>query len=374
MKKNDPQKLNIAFIIDQFDIGGTENQLADLIRHLDRSKFRVDLVCLRPTAYFKSISLPCNRKVLNIRSLASFDTVKKMAAFVRWLKRREIRIVHAFFFDATIFAALAARLAGGITVVAGKRDLGFWHTPKLRWMLRLMRPLIDAYVANSFAVKKTLIEKEKVNSHKIHVIYNGINLPGETTEHQKQTIRGEFNLRNDDRIIGIVANLNRPVKRVDLFLRAAYLVLEHRKNLKFIIVGDGHLKGRLQSMAYQLGIDSQIVFAGRKANPQPYIGIFDVGVLASDTEGFSNSILEYLANGVPVVASRAGGNLEILKDTSYGRLFEPGNPDSLADQILYLLENNTVNEMAQKEIRSKAAGFLWPEVIDNHEGFYRDLA
>jgi glycosyltransferase involved in cell wall biosynthesis len=363
--------IKIAYVIDQLAIGGTENQLLDLIRHLDKSKFIIYLICLRNTSYFKKVVLPCEKKVIEVYSLASLNTLKKMFLFSKWLRKKKIDIVQAFFFDATVFSTLASKLSGNIKMVSSKRDLGFWYTPKLLVALKGLRYLIDVYIVNSFAIKQTIILREKANPKKIYVIYNGINPPSEISSERKQVLRKKIGLRDGDTVIGIVANLNRWVKRVDLFIEAASKIIEKYDKIKFVVVGGGCLLPELIKMAKKKKVEKYIVFTDLQTDPKPIIKLFDIGVLTSDSEGFSNSVLEYMANGIPVIVTNSGGSKEIVDHCINGYLFEPGDAISLSKYIdKLLLKNEEFKNKMKEKNRIKAMEYYWPNIIEQYEEIY----
>ena len=121
--------------------------------------------------------------------------------------------------------------------------------------------------------------------------------------------------RNDDGIvnIGLVGNLS-PVKRVDVFLKALSLIKQGLPELRFkaFICGDGPEKANLLSLAQSLGLTSLVHFEGKVKDIDSYLRLRDIGVLCSDKEGLSNAILEYMAHGLPIVATAVGGNPELV--------------------------------------------------------------
>ena len=296
-----------------------------------------------------------------------------MLKFSIWMKKSKIHILQTFFFDATVFSVIAAKLSRRIKVISCKRDMGFWYTPMLLWILKRLRHFIDIYVTNSIAIKELIIEKEKVRSSKIQVIYNGIDPPQDITLDQKKRIKERYKIHETDIVIGSVANLNRRVKRVDLLIKAGSILVSKRKSIKFVIVGGGHLLPEFTQLAAELGVDDHFIFTGLLPDPQPLISIFDIGVMASDSEGFSNAVIEYMINGIPVVVSDSGGNREIVDNGLNGFLFEPGNADALARA----LNMATCSMNNQDELRTrnqiKAMNYHWSRIILKHQRLYHHL-
>ena len=313
------------------------------------------------------------KKVLGVPSLFSMNGIRKLIRFSQELRRRKIDIIQLFFFDSTLFGIVAAKLAGKIKIISSKRDLGFWYTPRLLFVLRLLSKFIDAYLVNSIAVKNTIILKEGVPKEKINVIYNGIDPPMQQTDIERDLFKSKLGIKKNVVVVGIVANLNRPVKRVDLFIHAAAKVLRQISNVQFIIVGDGYLRYSLEQYAKKRGVYESIHFVGSVNNPNTYIGIFDVAVLTSDSEGFSNSIIEYMVHGIPIVASDIGGNVEIIKCNLNGLLFQTGDTSQLFKHLVKLLENQKMRIKMGNNAKNMCSDFFWNTNILNYQTFYNTI-
>jgi glycosyltransferase involved in cell wall biosynthesis len=138
-------------------------------------------------------------------------------------------------------------------------------------------------------------------------------------------------------VVGIVANFNRPVKRVDLFIEAAARVHARHPETRFFIVGGGGLEAKLRRLAHRLGLGHAVVFAGPQANSLSYIKTFTIGVLCSDSEGFPNVLLEYMAASIPAVATAVGGNTELITHGVNGLLCPANDAEALAQRICELV-------------------------------------
>ena len=307
------KKIKILFIIDELNIGGTEKQLLSIIELLDQNIFKPYLVCLRSTEFFEKYEMHCTKLILGVGSLFSLDGFRKLIGFSKYLRQERISIVQTFFFDSTVFGVLAAKLARVKKTISCRRDMGFWYTPKLLKILYVINLMTDRILVNSQAIKENVVDKENVNPNKIDVIYNGINLEPFSVKYDVKSKRSDLAIPPTDLVVGIVANLNRQVKRVDLFIAAASNVLKQNAHVSFIIVGDGHLRSTLENQANTLGILNKIHFVGSQYDVIPYLQMMDIGVLTSESEGFSNSIIEYLAVGLPVICFDCGGNDELIE-------------------------------------------------------------
>lgn len=157
-------------------------------------------------------------------------------------------------------------------------------------------------------------------------------------------------------IIGTAAALT-PQKNIPNFIEAAKIVTEKRKDVIFVVFGEGHLKGELENLVKKLGLQNNFFFEGFKRDINNYIKALDVFVLPSDNEGFSGSILNAMLLKVPVIATDAGGAKEIVENEKTGLLVPRRNPVKLAHAILRLLDD--------KELKSKIVSNAYQKVVDN---------
>ena len=201
--------------------------------------------------------------------------------------------------------------------------------------------LSEKIVANSEAVKNYLIN-EGVNAKKINVIYNGLDL--ERLEPQmtdRAEILAELNLPNDEKIkfVTLVANLRHAVKNQPMFLRAAEKVIKKFPEAHFVLAGEGELKNELENLAKELKIENNTHFIGRCTKIPELLSVSYVCVLTSFNEGFSNSILEYMAAGKPVVATNVGGASEAIIENETGFLIESDDDEALVNRLVELIND-----------------------------------
>jgi glycosyltransferase involved in cell wall biosynthesis len=285
-----------------------------------------------------------------------------------------VDIVQTFFHDSTLFGVTAARLAGVKRTVSCRRDLGFWHESGTRRMLHLVNRITHRILVNSPAVKDAVVTLEGVVPDKVDVIPNGIDTHLVDVTAPAPLHREFPAIRPGDRVVGMVANLNREVKRVDVLVRAACEVRKRLPKARFLVIGGGRLEGGLRCLTGELGLEDAFTLAGARDSALAYIKAFDIGVLTSDSEGFPNVILEYMAAGVPVVATDVGGNREVVRDSSLGVLVPPGDHAALASSIVGLLEDDArraeTGARGQELVRST---FSWDRKIEEMSTYYEGL-
>lgn len=361
-------------MIDQLEIGGTEKQLLKMIELLDRRNFEPTLICLKPSKYFSEIKLPCESKILNVYSLINFRSFLTLMKFVRCLYKNKIDIVQTYFFDSTFFGVISAKFAGVPVIISCKRDLGFWHTKRLLVVLKIINHFVDKFLVNSEAIKNHIAQNESIPLRKFDVIYNGIETEICNIKRTDENLKQHYKIPDNHYVVGIVANLNRQVKRVDVFIKAAAEIVNTIDNVRFIIVGGGSLKDGLRELGEELNINKNLIFTGLQNDIYPLISLFDVGVLSSDSEGFSNSILEYMSLGIPVVATDVGGNPEIIQEGVNGILVALGDYHCMAENICKLLSDRELRfrlgSNGKRFIKKKHS---WDIIIREFEKYYYKL-
>ncbi len=344
--------------------GGTENQLRGLIERLDRARFAPHLCTLRDDP--REGPLPdCGRLRLRARSLARPGFWHGVRDLAGYLRRERIAVVQSFFQDATVLAALAGRLAGTPVRLASFRDLGFWRNRRQEWLLRRVYPGLTGFVANSEAVKAHFCAADRLDPARVTVIPNGLDAAAfPCVEHPEAA----------GATVGIVGNLNRPVKRTDLFVRAAGLVSPRHPTARWQVLGDGHLRPGLEALAREVGVGEALAFAGHVRDVPERLRGWAVGVICSDTEGFSNAVLEYMLSGCAVVATDVGGNREAVRHGETGLLVPPGDAQALADAVGALLDDPPRRvAMARRARAHAAAAYGWDRCVAAHADLYGRL-
>ena len=336
-------KKNVLQLIGSFHQGGSERQAVQLTRLLHSNKsVNIFAATLNKEGVLLSEIEKLDLAEIPEYKLTSFfnpNFFKQVKNCMRFLRDNKIEIIHTHDFYTNVFGITAARLAGVKLKIASKRETGGMRSRAQRIIENGIFKTADKIVANSEAVKNYLIA-EGINKNKINVIYNGLDferLKPETTDRAK--ICAELNLPADEKIkfITLVANLRHTVKNQPMFLRAAEKVLREFPDAHFILAGEGELKSDLENLAKKLKVNKNVHFIGRCTKIPELLAISYACVLTSFNEGFSNSILEYMAAGKPVVATNVGGASEAIIENETGFLIESDDDEMLANRLTELL-------------------------------------
>lgn len=355
--------VRVLYCIDALSRGGTELQLIHLIRNLDRSRVEPCLLTLRPYDT-RAHAVDCEHLEWDVPRILAPGAWKEMRRLAGWMRRTNVRAIHTFFQDSTVFAGTAARMAGVPLRVAGFRDMGFWRTRGQDLLMRGAYRLMNRYVANSEAVRDRFLRDFALDPNRFQVIYNGVDvdrLPW--IEHEGPTLH-----------IGIVGNLNRPVKRTDLFLRAAGRAAVRHRDVTWHILGEGNLRPGLESLAAEVGLGDRVVFAGSVSDVPAYLEKLQAAVICSDSEGLSNALLEYLFKGCAAVATDVGGNPELVRHEQTGLLVPPDDEVALAGALERLIEDPQLRRtLARAARRFAEESFSWERCEQEHSTLYCSL-
>ncbi|HEX8190093.1 MAG TPA: glycosyltransferase [Pyrinomonadaceae bacterium] len=334
----------VLHLIGSFHQGGSERQALQLARMMrEGGRCRVDVACLdRRGSLLAEAEGAGFGEIAEYRLTSFYDAnfVAQLRRFVRHLRAREIEVVQSHDFYTNIFGMLGAAAARVPARVAARRETDGFRSAAQRRAERAAYRLAHAVVANAEAIAARLAA-EGVPRGKVVTVHNGLDAgrvappPGRTREEA----RAAFGLPHGRPLVTIVANLRHPVKDHPTFLRAARRVAAAVPDAAFAVAGEGELTGAMRELAEGLGVGPQTFFTGRCDDVGGLLYASDVCVLSSRAEGFSNSILEYMAAGRPVVATDVGGAREAVVEGETGFLVPPGDDGRLAERVSRLLKN-----------------------------------
>jgi L-malate glycosyltransferase len=368
--------IRIAFVIDSVasSRAGTEKQLLMLLHGLDRRRFEPTLVCLRSSDWLSTQSFPFDVRVLNVGKLANPSTLAGLWSFRKLQREKRFDIVQTFFIEANIFGTLVARFSGIPNVVSSRRNIGYWHTRIHTGILRLLEPMTPFYLANSNAALEVTCRVERVPARKITVIYNGLDLEPFDGGHAELRApqRREWKISDDEILVGAIANL-RPVKNLSSLVHAASILKASFPRLSFTIIGEGPDQRRLEDQIRAAGLEDRVVLRGPSTAVSSCLAAFDIAVQCSCSESFSNSLVEYMAAGLPIAASAVGGNVEALAHGETGVLYEPDGGNNLAAALKDLVSNPARARAMGARARQVSNRYSMQTCIRSHEEYYEKI-
>ena len=346
----------------ELDLGGSERQMTEIAKTLDRSRFAPHVGCFRPQGMRGAELAAAGVPVVDfpVNSFLSFGALREAWNLRSYIRRHGIRLVHAFDYPLTLFAVPVTRWSTRAIAVSSQRSHRSLIPGKYRRWIRATDQMADAIVVNCEFVRRNLEAEEGVPSGRIRLCYNGVDLD-EFRPHESP--RGSLT-------IGVVCAL-RPEKDLGTLIDA-FARLKH-SGLKLLIAGSGSMLEQLRSQAQLRGLAPDCIFAPATANVAECLRSIDIFVLPSRSEALSNSLLEAMACGCCPVASRVGGNVELICHGENGMLFEAGDADELCRVLTLLISHPELRRELSLRARSVAECFSISASARRMEAIYTEL-
>jgi glycosyltransferase involved in cell wall biosynthesis len=360
----------LFFMINSLETGGSERQFVELVSALNRSGRAPHLGCIqRIGALLDGGGLDGLGELHQFGlggSLYGWESIRSRWRLMRYLRKAEIAVAHAFDFYANLTMIPAAKLAGVPVVIGSQRQLGDLLTAaQFRVQLEMFR-WCDKVVCNSQAAADRL-RQEGLPESKLAVIRNG--LPPSAFAETRATLPRVPDLLR----VGMIARMNHRVKNHSLFLRAAARVASRVSGVEFVLVGDGPLRAELEQQVKDLGLLNRVHFLGDRRDIPSILGSLDITVLPSASESMSNSIIESMAAGIPVIANRVGGNKELITDDR-GVLVTADDEQALSAAMEGVLRDHALRIRLGQNARTYAqANFTIEQMRKQHEELYVSL-
>jgi sugar transferase (PEP-CTERM/EpsH1 system associated) len=371
----DPRPL-ILHVIHHLVMGGMENGLVNLINRLPQECLRHAVACIEDYSDFRQrITRPDTEVFALHRSKTGVWKMRK--ELFQLCRRLQPRVVHSRNLSG-LDALPPARFAGVCRCIHGEHGWDVGDLDGTQWRPAMLRrvhsPLVDRYIVVSKDLERYLIRRVGIGAGRISQIYNGVDTerfaprPGRPAN----GLPAEF-AEQDTLVIGTVGRIQ-PVKDQATLLKAfAELVRSHAR-LRLAVIGDGPLLGELRRFSEALGIAKLTWLPGAIGNIPDALRRFDIFVLPSLSEGISNTVLEAMASGVPVVATAAGGNLELVEDGYCGRLFPPGDVAMLARLLAGYVADPSLRQAHSAAARRVAVErFNLDTMVTKYEEIYLGL-
>ena len=351
--------------------GGTEQVIRQLVTNLDPQRFQCEIACIdgEVGAIGKAMEAD-NGITIHSRKRGPGLDWKTILWLRRLIKSGRFDFVHCHQYSPYTYGWFAHWGTGAKVVFT---EHGRFHPDQHRKKARLINPIIaltsHRLVAISAATREALIEYEYMPASKIAVIYNGI-APLTVEEDHKKELLTELGIEPDEVVIGTVARLD-AVKNQPMMLQATRALIDQGYKVRLLLVGDGPERENLGAITRQLELNSAVVFTGFQSKPADYLGLMDIFLLPSFTEGTSMTLLEAMSLGIATVATRVGGTPEIVEDKETGFLIESDDQEAFTSAIKKLLdqpaERGRIGNAAKLRFEQK---FSVGKMVDQYQECY----
>ncbi len=370
----------IAHIIHRLDVGGLENGLVNLINRIPCSRYRHAIICLEDYTDFRRRIARDDVSVFALHKRAGYD-LQLYFKLYKLLRQLNPDVVHTRNL-ATLEAQLVAAVAGIKIRIHGEhgRDITDLKGENFKYNLlrRVIYPFVNRFITVSKDLEVWLVNQLGVSPDRIIQIYNGVDSDRFSTTSSQTIEHGpEGFFTGDAFVVGSVGRME-AVKDYPTLIRAFIHLLkampDARKNLRLVIVGDGSSRKKCLRMVCESGFEQFIWLPGERSDIPNLMQNMDLFVLPSLGEGISNTILEAMSCGLPVVATRVGGNVELIDEAQSGVLIEPGDEIALKDALLkYYIEPELLEKHGKFARNKIKTHFSMPAMIESYISVYDHL-
>lgn len=337
----------ILIITDVFKkIGGSERNIIQLLHGMDQAKFEACVACY----YSGELALAMRAEGFQIYGLRrggiySMRGVSNIVFLYNLIRKEKIDLILTYHEGSDFLGFVLSKLCA-IPIISNRRDMGYKTRLPHRVAYKLFGRYFDGAITVSDAVKNEVIKRGWFKEGKVWCIHNGINVEEYNNHLNRESIKRSIGIEASNCVVGLIGNIKR-IKGIRFFLGAASLICARKPGIEFVIIGhdlneEGNSMNDMKLLAKEMNIDDRVHFLGGRKDIGDLISIFDVAVISSLSEGFSNVLLEYMACGKPVVATDVGGNREAVIYGETGLLVPAGNSQKLAEAIRVFLDNRDI--------------------------------
>ncbi len=365
------EKIRLMHLIHELGTGGAENGIINIVNHIDHTRFKTS-ICAFAGGGSQTERVDMSRTDLAELNKHPGNDFTLPIRLCRLFRKWKPHIVHTHAWGTLCEGAIGAKLARVPVIIHGEHGT-IQDRQRNIPIQRFFWNLTDQILSVSHAHRDRLAKTINYPSDKIEVIINGVDTVCFSAQKKNESIRKELGIDNKDIVIGTVGRLV-PVKNHSMLIEAFAIISRRYSNIKLVLVGDGPLKSELIKLSDSLEISSNVVFTGRRDDIPEILRCMDIFVLSSHSEGMSNTILEAMSSGLPVIATDVGGNPSLVDKDITGLLVESEKPGSLAELLSRLIDcpelRIKMGNAGRKRVEQK---FSLQAMVKNYENLYMKL-
>ncbi|HUN81894.1 MAG TPA: glycosyltransferase [Phycisphaerae bacterium] len=327
--------MKVAIVLDSLVRGGAERQALYALGEMTRQGRDVELLYYNEAKYAYPPDFGGGGRVTRIEKRGQY--LRFLGRLIKKFRQERYDVVHGFVPGSSIYAVLAAWIARVPVIFGGVRaeyDMG----GLVRLSHRVVDQLATGWIVNSQATVRSMLPAIGATPDRIHVVYNGIDPAVFRSNLSAAEAKRKLGIAEYSPVITVLARLE-PQKNIALFLRAAVATHAVRSQTRFLIAGDGSLRGELQRQCHELGLDGIMQFLGNRPDVADVLRATDLLALTSTYEGLSNTLLEAMSVGLPVVSTAYLGIDELIRDGEQGFVVPLNDCDALVRRFVQLLDD-----------------------------------
>lgn len=360
--------LNVIQVVSDTNVGGAGRYLLNYLKYFDRSKFSVSVIMPEKSKLFELVSAYEDVKIFQVPYMADKSFDKKCVSYLKSLFLKEKPdIVHT---HASLSARIAAKNAKVKKIISTRHCIED-NSSRLKTAISgiVNNSLCDIYIGVCDAVKENLIESG-INPSKIRVVPNGVEKIDKISLEEKEKIKEELGIKSDEVVFGIFARVEK-IKGHRFFIKAANRVIKEGHKAKFLVVGDGSEMGDIKERVKNYGLEDNVIFTGYVKDTSKLLNIIDVNVISSHSEAMSLALLEAMSVGKPSIATKVGGNPQVIRNGETGILVNPADSSSLSEAMIKMIEDElfvkNLSENAENDYKEMYTAKI---MVNNLEKIY----
>ncbi len=372
MDRNNKGKINVVHLVEELTIGGLEKTLTAVVLNLNKKKYNVSVWCLREGGFFadKLVKEGIDVNILHISTSRNPLSIYKL---YRLLKSHKFDIIHTHAYSAGTIGRISAFLAGIPVIISHNQNVYDYYNSYYHFVEWLLSFITDRIICASETVRRFTEEKQRVDPKRLLTIYNGIENVCPVDEKDTFNIRKEFGVPINHTVMGTIAQFSKK-KGLVYLIKSASILLEHRKDVNFLLVGEGSIMEELKKLCVNLKVEKNFIFAGERSDVPEILSLIDIFVLSSIREGLPLAILEAMDCGKPIIATNVGGVPEIVKNGINGILVQPKDPEALYSAMKELLDDRgKMEKMGYEGKKICGNNFSSKVMVDRVEELYDKL-
>lgn len=361
--------IRVLHVVISLETGGLENGIVNLLNHHDNDAFHVDVLCLSALGELSARVVSSTSNVYFQYSTGSvWDSVRIIR---RHIEQHQYDIVHSHGFSTMLASYLALWGHRDVVLINGEHGVMYAEKRWQRWLQRFLFNHVKMNFSVSANLSQMLAATFGVSLSRFHTILNGVDTDKFHPDlGARESLRGALGL-HDKFVIGSVGRLV-AVKDYGTLICAFASLLPSYPHCRLLLVGAGPEERNLKELIKKLGVESEVAFLGRREDVAQLMNAFDLYAQVSLMEGLSNTVLEAMATGLPVVVTPVGGNTEIVSERQNGLFVTPGDENDLRDKLESLLKDDSLlKRMSQQALEFVQAQYGLDSMVVNYENAYR---
>ena len=362
-------RIRVLHVIDHLGYGGAPLVVKNIAEKTDAGLVETVVCSLRTNPQ----PIPIKTKLINLGH-GKYNPFSFLA-IARLCNEHKIDIIHAHLQKSIVSCLLAGFFCDAKIIVHEHGPIfrggtGFVY----RLLLRVLASRAAIATANSLATTTALSQTAGFDEDSILVVGNFIDFARfDRTAYDRNTVRNKLGIAEDDIVVGFVGRLDH-CKGADLLVNAAAILCKQDKRYRFVIVGEGAQRRRLEEMAFRLKLNEKIAFTGLCKNPAEVMIAFDIAVVPSRREAFGVAAIEFMQMRTPVIASAVGGLVEVVRHEDTGILLNELSPEEIADAVNRLARDSALRESLAGKAEAFSRMFGGKEQLQQIEDIYKQLA